>query len=464
MNIRRCWLAAVAAVLATGACSSASEGTMTTAAPQATTTAVPTASTLPPSVPTPSTLPPSTAQVVQGIEELDHFAPFEPGARYSLDPDADPSTAMRVVYEIPAEGWTRWNGAAKFADDGHVAVTITTVLNLVRHGCLDHLRVDPPVGPSVDDLATALTELAPFLVTSPPKNVSISGYQGKHLELTVPHLPADHEGDAPFTECLDGSLKSWVAPFDDEAPDAFYGYTGPGYVEEFWLLDVDGTRLMIAAERSADSPPANIAEMREILDSIRIEPGGFPTGVFAGLDEEPVSAEQAAELQGLIDSWAEGEQGGLTATLITPAGTWSGAAGTAAGDRAMTPNDQMAIASVTKTVVAAQVMQLVEAGELRLGDLAADRLPADLEFDTNGATIDDLLSMRSGIPDWVDPVFWESLSTDPLHAWTAEEVLALVGPERTPVGQVWNYSSTNYALLGLIRRTRHRADARRGAA
>ena len=127
---------------------------------------------------------------------------------------------------------------------------------------------------------------------------------------------------------------------------------------------------------------------------------GFPTAVFAGLGDEPVSDELAAELQEVLDTSANGH--GLTATLITPQGTWSGATGFAAGDRAMVPNDQMSIASITKTLVAAQVMQLVEAGELGLDDLAADRLPPDLEFDTNGATIDDLLSMRSGIPEYMD--------------------------------------------------------------
>ena len=77
---------------------------------------------------------------------------------------------------------------------------------------------------------------------------------------------------------------------------------------------------------------------------------------------------------------------GLTATVISPQGTWSGATGFAAGDRQMVPNDQMSIAHITQTVVAAQVMQLVEAGELNLDDLAADRLPPGLGFDTNGAT------------------------------------------------------------------------------
>jgi len=57
-----------------------------------------------------------------------------------------------------------------------------------------------------------------------------------------------------------------------EEGDALYGCTGPGYHEEFWILDVDGTCLMIAAERSPGSPPEDPAELVAILDSIRIEP------------------------------------------------------------------------------------------------------------------------------------------------------------------------------------------------
>jgi D-alanyl-D-alanine carboxypeptidase len=44
----------------------------------------------------------------------------------------------------------------------------------------------------------------------------------------------------------------------------------------------------------------------------------------------------------------------------------------------------------------------------------------------------------------------ESLITDPLHAWTIEEELATVGPERTRAGQSWEFIGTNYLLLGLI--------------
>jgi D-alanyl-D-alanine carboxypeptidase len=175
----------------------------------------------------------------------------------------------------------------------------------------------------------------------------------------------------------------------------------------------------------------------------------FPTEVFAGLGDEPVSDALAAELQEVLDRSANGD--GVTATVISPAGTWSGATGFAAGHRQMVPNDQMSIAHITQTVVAAQVMQLVEAGELNLDDLAANRLPPGLGFDTNGASIADLLSHRSGLADTLfGPGQWESLTTDPLHAWTIEEELATVGRKRTPAGQSWEFVGTNYLLLGLI--------------
>jgi hypothetical protein len=125
----------------------------------------------------------------------------------------------------------------------------------------------------VEDLASALADLAPFVLTSPPKDVTAYGYDGTHLELTVPDLPVEGSGDARrFTGCEGGQLKSWVAPFDTTPRDAFYGYTDSGYTEEFWILDVEGTRLVIAAERSPGSPQSDLAELRAILDSIRIEP------------------------------------------------------------------------------------------------------------------------------------------------------------------------------------------------
>jgi hypothetical protein len=334
----------------------------------------PTAVASPRPTPTPSsasTLSPTPS--IQNVMALQYFAPLDPGS-YFIDPDLDPSTPLRVVYEVPAEGWSMWIGAAKFNDDGHVGVSITTVANLVTDGCRDHSWADPPVGPTVDDLAAALADLAPFRVTSPPTDVTIYGYSGKHLAWTVPDLPVEGEGDARrFAGCRDGNLKSWVAAIDADDPlrsDAYYGYTGPGYVEEFWILDVDGTRLMIVAEQSPGAPAQDLAERDAILDSIRIEPqptavasptaSAFATTAFAAIREDPVSQAAAAEFQAILNHGVGAT--GMTATVMTADGTWSGAAGTADGVRDMRPDDQLAIGSVTKSVIAAQVMQLIDSG------------------------------------------------------------------------------------------------------
>jgi hypothetical protein len=260
-RIRFLGIAALSVVV--GACAAA-------AAPTPSAMSAPTAS------PSPTHVGAATPGATVAIHDVMGFEPLGPisAGTYFIDPDGDPSTPLRVVYDIPAPGWSQWIGAAKFSDAGHVGVSITTVANLVTDGCRNHMWADPPVGPSVEDLSTAMTKLVPFEVTSPPSDVTAYGHSGKVLEWVVPDLPVTGPAEEQrFTECQGGKLKSWVAFIDTEAPgDAFYGYTGPGYQEKFWILDVEGTRLMIAAEQSAASPSKDIAERDAILDSIRIEP------------------------------------------------------------------------------------------------------------------------------------------------------------------------------------------------
>ena len=74
-------------------------------------------------------------------------------------------------------------------------------------------------------------------------------------------------------------------------------------------------------------------------------------------------------------------------------------------------------------------MQMVEAGELALDDLAADHLPPNLDFDSNGATIRNLLGQRSGIPDYY-PAVHDGLSADLLQVWTPTDLLQLVTADR----------------------------------
>ena len=153
---------------------------------------------------TPPTIP------ARDILEVHDDPEIEPG-RYFIDPDGDPSTSLQVFYEVADEGWSPWAGALKFNDTAHTALTITTVDNVVVHGCTDHSPAEPPVGPSVEDLANALAALEPFEVTAAPSAVTAFGYEGIHLQLTVPDLEiAPRGGDLEYADCMNGVLVSWI--------------------------------------------------------------------------------------------------------------------------------------------------------------------------------------------------------------------------------------------------------------
>lgn len=205
------------------------------------------------------------------VMDVPDFSPLEVETYY-VEPVG---TDLQVSYTIPAEGWMSWFGAFKPGlptdpPNSVVGLSIVNVTNVVQDGCTGHVAADPPIGPTVDDMATALAALEPFDLTKPPTAVTAYGFSGKHLELTVPDLALEAtEDDSVFTDCAAGELWSWIGP---PLSFAYHGYTHPGQVEEFWLLDVDGTRLMIVAGTSPGSSEGDIAELRSILDSIEIVP------------------------------------------------------------------------------------------------------------------------------------------------------------------------------------------------
>lgn len=209
----------------------------------------------------------------------------------------------------------------------------------------------------------------------------------------------------------------------------------------------------ISAGCSGSGPAATPSSAATTTQPSQSAPvNAFPIEAFADISEDPVSEAAAAELQAILDDSAG--RAGMAATVMTADGTWSGATGRADGVRDVRVDDQFAIASITKSLVAAQVMQMVEAGELGLDDPAADHLPPDLDFDTNGATIRQLLGHRSGLPGYdpklFDPGRQESPSKDRQRVWTPAEMLEMVLVDRVPPGATFEYNNTNYFVLGLV--------------
>ena len=244
--------------LALAGCGSATIGTT---APSPTLAASPAPSLDATASPTPSSGP---------VDVLALDGILDEGQTYWVDPDFDESTSLRVLFTVPARGWASWTGTTKESDAGHAAVSIVAISNLNVDACRDQQPRDPPVGSSVEDLAIALAALPPFEVTSPAADVTIWGYTGKHLQVTVPDLQVEFQGgDKVFIDCQAGILKSWIAPV---LSSSFYGYAGPGHAEEFWILDVEGTRLVVSANWSPGTPTEDLEELQAILESVRIEP------------------------------------------------------------------------------------------------------------------------------------------------------------------------------------------------
>ena len=241
---------AVGLLLVAAGCETGSGGTV----PPTATIPPPSASVAAAACPTPAPPPPNVFSVPGGFPELEETT-------YWVDPDNDPCTQLRVLYTIPAPGWLSWTGSFKPDGVRHVGISIVSVTNLVVDGCDDHELADPPVGPSVDDLATALADLGPFVVTSPPSDVTVHGYSGKHLEVLLPET-------TDLSACVNGEVISWDASI---LSYPFHGYF-LGAIDEYWILDVEGSRLVIVAGRAPDSPRADVAEMRTLFNSIEIEP------------------------------------------------------------------------------------------------------------------------------------------------------------------------------------------------
>lgn len=105
------------------------------------------------------------------------------------------------------------------------------------------------------------------------------------------------------------------------------------------------------------------------------------------------------------------------------------------------------IGGITKEFTAASILQLVDDGRISLDDPLSKFVPGFPR--AKDITVRELLNMTSGIPDYTDqPDFAKSVqnSTTP-----ADIVATLKGlPLDFEPGTQWEYSNTNYVLLGMV--------------
>jgi D-alanyl-D-alanine carboxypeptidase len=159
------------------------------------------------------------------------------------------------------------------------------------------------------------------------------------------------------------------------------------------------------------------------------------------------------QLQEAVDELraAEGIPG-VSAAIVFPDGTtWTGVSGLAdvAAGSEVEPGTAFAAASISKTFLAALVLDLAAEGRFGLEDRAGEYLP-ELPI-VRTVTIRQLLDHTSGLHDYfLDPRIDRALLADRGRAWTAAQTLRYVGRAYFPPGTGWHYSNTNYLVLGLL--------------
>jgi D-alanyl-D-alanine carboxypeptidase len=144
---------------------------------------------------------------------------------------------------------------------------------------------------------------------------------------------------------------------------------------------------------------------------------------------------------------------GAVVLVRTPQGSYEAGVGTTelGAQTPPTAETHFRIASNTKTMTAALIVLLAQDGKLKFADPVSNYVPGV----PNGEniTVAELLKMRSGLYGYTgDPALSDALDADFAKAWTPQQVLAIAfrHPPQFAPDASYEYSNTNYALLGLI--------------
>jgi D-alanyl-D-alanine carboxypeptidase len=172
----------------------------------------------------------------------------------------------------------------------------------------------------------------------------------------------------------------------------------------------------------------------------------------ASLDPALVARLEAA----LDEGFAASKLPGVTVGLWIPGqGEWVATRGVSdtATDTPMSRENQAPVGSVTKTVTATIVLQLIGEGTAGLTlDSTLDRWYPDFP-DASTITVRMLLNHSSGIAEGPSAEQWVDLCSDPQRVWwTPDEQVAIAAsqPRSSAPGVGFSYSNYGYIILGRI--------------
>ena len=123
----------------------------------------------------------------------------------------------------------------------------------------------------------------------------------------------------------------------------------------------------------------------------------------------------------------------------------------------MTASDRMLAGSVGKTFAAATALQLIKEGKIGLDDKIEKYLGREPWFlrlpNARDITVRQLMNHTSGLVRYeFKDQFTKDLTANPDKTWKPAELVAYLLDEKAPfeAGKGWDYSDTNYIVLGMI--------------
>lgn len=123
----------------------------------------------------------------------------------------------------------------------------------------------------------------------------------------------------------------------------------------------------------------------------------------------------------------------------------------------MKPDDLMLAGSVGKTFAAVVAMQLIKEGKIALDDKIEKYLGKEAWFNrlpnAKDITVRQLMNHSSGLVRYeFNPKFLKDLQANPEKTWKPEELISYLFDTKASfeAGKDWDYSDTNYIVLGMI--------------
>jgi D-alanyl-D-alanine carboxypeptidase len=219
---------------------------------------------------------------------------------------------------------------------------------------------------------------------------------------------------------------------------------------------LDGVAVAGATHAPTDAPTAAATpeaplEATEPPPAASQAPGASAAPAPSGTPANTLGLVPAKRLQKALDAYrAKTGIPGISVAIIWDDGrSWAGATGLRDVGRKLpvATGTAFPFASVSKTLTAAVVLQLVDEGKVDLDAPAGRYLPA-YSLDKR-ITVRMLMDHRSSLPDFfANRKIDRALQRDKDATWTAARAWKYVPKVRPKPGTIYDYSNTNYLLLG----------------